>query len=399
MAFACVPFKMEFIPIQVTKSKWFIRIAWILLIIIFIAAVTIRVHLALKCKALPDYSDMKNYNELAVKGGFDTYLAPLYPLFLRSVYSIFGDYNYRAVFVVQGVINSLIVILIFGIVTRLNNLASGLIAAAICCVYPNFVAYNLTTMTESLSLFIVVLFMWVLLQTFNEKYKAIILAFMLCAGSLIKPAILFFIPGTFFVCKKRLIFLISVIALLSPWIVRNSIVHHKVAPVSDTGALNFYASYNPAASGSKHVYAKDTPLKTYDHDQLTYVREGLKFIINNRWDTARIIYNKITVLFTRGWDSFVLKKIVSKKKNYENMLLYAYLPVMFFGFIGIVKFYSSQNRIILFPMFSYLLLAILLVIFKFRYRLLIEPVLIIYTSILIGNGFKSPVPQRSGGSS
>jgi 4-amino-4-deoxy-L-arabinose transferase-like glycosyltransferase len=372
--------------------------AKIALVAIFVAASAFRVYLGATCEFLPNFSDMHDYNELAVEGGFNTYLPPLYPLFLRLVYTIFGNYNYKAVYVVQALITSLAILLIYDTVKRVSNEVAAFSAAVICAIYPNFIAYSLTTMTEALSIFIVVLLVWLLFKPFDDTKKAITLGCVLAAGIFIKSAILFFVPATMLTSRKRLVQLLVLIALLAPWIVRNAVVHQKVAPVSDTGALNFYATYNPAATGSKHVDAERTPLKTYDHDQVTYVREALKFIVHNKWKTMDITYNKLSLLLSRGWDTFVLRKVVGKSSTMNNIMLYAYVPVAVLGFIGLARLYSEHNRIIAYMMASYLLFSIVLAIFKFRYRVLIEPMLIMYTAMLIGSACERIYSRKSRGS-
>ena len=361
----------------------------IIVLAIFICALAIRLFLAVAIENTPDFSDMQDYNELAVEGGFNTYLPPFYPLFLRLIYSIFGTYNYTAVFIAQSIISSLIIILVYDIVRRISNNLAGVIAALICSVYPNLIIYNLTTMTESLSLFIVVFLLWLMLIEFNATYKALALAAVLVAGSLIKSSIIFFLPGTLFFTKKRKLLVLFFIILISPWIIRNVVMHDKLAPVSDTGALNFYATYNPAATGSRHTNAEDTPLKTYDHKQMTYVKEALKFIIHNKRQTMDITYNKLSILVSRGFDSYVLDDIVGDNENWKNLLIYGYIPISILGIIGLIRLYDKENRFIAVLMFSYLILSIFLAIFKYRYRVLVEPMLIIYASMLIAGIIKS----------
>lgn len=368
-----------------------------ILFVIFITSVILRVYLAATCDNIPDFSDMQDYNQLAVDGRFNTYLPPLYPLFLRLIYSVFGNYNYTAVYIVQSIITSFMVLMMYDVVRRTANEIAALSAAVLCAVYPNFIFYNLTTMTEALSIFIVVLIIWLLFKPFGQIKKAIVLGIVLTAGIYIKSAILFFVPAILLVSRKRLTLVLILAALLSPWIVRNAIIHDKLAPVSDTGALNFYATYNPAATGSRHVAADKTPLKTYDHDQMTYVREALKFIIHNKWKTLDITYNKLVLLFSRGWDTFVLQKVVGDNPTLINIMLYGYLPIAILGFIGLVQLCDRRNGVIALMMLSYLLFSILLAIFKYRYRVLIEPMLIMYASMLIGNSCEKTLSRKSSG--
>ena len=97
------------------------------------------------------------------------------------------------------------------------------------------------------------------------------------------------------------------------------------------------------------------------------------------------IYVKTAKVFSRGWDNFVLRYQTEGQRFLRNLLLYAYMPVMILGFIGMIRFSDERNRQLALPALSYLLFFILLAIFKVRYRLLIEPVLIIFTSITIGH--------------
>ena len=54
-----------------------------------------------------------------------------------------------------------------------------------------------------------------------------------------------------------------------------------------------------------------------------------------------------------------------------------------------IKRYSKRNSILVFTAVGYLLLHIVLSIFKFRYRLLVEPIFIMFTGILIAGWAES----------
>jgi hypothetical protein len=127
------------------------------------------------------------------------------------------------------------------------------------------------------------------------------------------------------------------------------------------------------------------------------VREALKFIIYNKWKTLDITYNKLTLLISRGWDTHVLRDIVGGSTAMQYIMLYGYLPVAALGFIGLARLYDRRNRIIAITTGIYLLCSVLLAIFKFRYRLLAEPMLIMYASLLIGSIWETAQPRRANG--
>jgi hypothetical protein len=119
------------------------------------------------------------------------------------------------------------------------------------------------------------------------------------------------------------------------------------------------------------------------------VREGLKFIIHNKWKTVDITYNKLSILISRGWDTFVLRKVVGDDPMFTNILFYAYLPIGILGLIGLAKLCDRRNGPVAIMMASYLVLSVSLAIFKYRYRLLIEPMMILYASFLIGHVWRA----------
>jgi 4-amino-4-deoxy-L-arabinose transferase-like glycosyltransferase len=372
---------------------------WILPAVIFTVALVIRVYCASVCTVKPDFSDMAEYNALAVYGALDTYRAPLYPLFLRLVYSVFGDFNYVAVFVIQGVIGAVTSILMYAAVARVCNRKAGLIAAAIFAVYPHFIMYNITTLTETLGILCVVTMMFIASTDIPDARKVTALAVATGLGALLKPAFLFFVPGFLATVRRRRVFILLLVSVIAPWTIRNAVVHRRFVPISETGAFNFYLSYNEKASGTV-VKAPELERIAVSHEpadpvrtiqpsrpQAEYIERALYFIIHNKLRTAQIIYNKVSVLFMKGWPNHLMGVWrIEERRNLFYVMEYAYIPVMILGFVGLARYYRRGHGAIAAPVLVYVSLVILLSIFKFRFRLLMEPLLIMYTAILLSGG-------------
>ncbi|HUV37495.1 MAG TPA: glycosyltransferase family 39 protein [Patescibacteria group bacterium] len=389
-----------------------LRGSWIPLAIIFIVALAIRVYCACACGVDPDFSDMAEYNALAVHGGFDTYRVPLYPLFLRAVYSLFGDYNYTAVFVIQGIIGAFTSLLLYAVAAGMWNRRAGLIAALIFAVYPHFILYNLTTLSETLGVFCVAAIMLVASKDIPNTCKAVALAAVTGTGVLLKPALLFLVPGLFATVRRRWLFVIVLAAVISPWTVRNAVMFRRFVPVSETGAFNFYLSYNEKADGTtgkapdvqRPVHgpgatSRELPPRP-SGSQMEYLQRALRFIAYNRLKTAQIIYNKVSVLFMRGWESHLMGGWeIERVRNLSNVMAYAYVPLAFLGFFGLARYYRREHRPVVAPVAGYVLLVILLSIFKFRFRLLMEPMLVVYASAFLSSvltlSFIPSGPQRA----
>ena len=352
-----------------------------ILLIILVVAAGLRLATAIDCDTVPDYSDMAIYNRLALDRGIAISPPPGYPLFLRTIYSIAGRENYKAVFVVQALISALTVWLIFLVARRISGTATALVAAGISALYPNFIMYNLTTMTETLALMITMLMLLATVSDRPGEKRSVLSAAILFAGCVVRPAFLYFWPGMLSVQKKKRAFLVASAAVIVPL----AIIGLATGKNSNRGALAFYKSYNPKADGRTYFDMEDTGIGTRDLPSSIYFREAAKFIRENKWKTVDIIYVKTAKVFSRGWDNFVLRDQTEGQRFLRNLLLYAYMPVMILGFIGMIRFSDERNRQLALPALSYLLFFILLAIFKVRYRLLIEPVLIIFTSITIGH--------------
>ncbi len=263
---------------------------------IILVSLGIRLYLALKCHAAPDFSDMAFYSEIALRPGFPVALPPGYPLFLRAIYAVFGALNYRAVFVVQGLISSCMVLLMFWITNRIGNAKAGLIAAGIAAVYPNFLLYNLTTLTETISLFFVCVLLAILVAPMSERKISILSALALCFGCVFRPALLFFAPGMVAGIRKRIIFIGVIAALVLPIILYGLMAGQIV----QRGSLCFYKAYNPMSHGSGYIDPKLTALGRDDLPSMVYIKAALSFIRSNKWQTIEIVYNKAAIAFSRG---------------------------------------------------------------------------------------------------
>jgi 4-amino-4-deoxy-L-arabinose transferase-like glycosyltransferase len=348
---------------------------------IFLAALAIRIVAAVRCTSVPDFSDMAAYTKAALAAGFPTSLPPGYPLFLRLIYGLFGAHNYTAVFIAQGLISAVTVLLLYRATAKIGTPRAGLIAAGIAAVYPNFIAYNLTVLTETIGVFFVALLLTECFASIGERRRSIIAALTLIAGAAFRPVILFFAPGALLGLKKRLVFAITIAAIILPIafsaMLSGSNLHRA--------ARGLYKTYNPKATGRYYRDLSDTELGTGDVPSGAYVKSALEFVWNNKWKTLDIIYQKATIVFSRGWETFVLGPFLRGTRAYYIMC-YAFVPIMVLGFAGMIRLYDKRNRILAFLALGYAAIFVVASIFKVRYRLLMEPILIVYAAMLLDDG-------------
>jgi 4-amino-4-deoxy-L-arabinose transferase-like glycosyltransferase len=366
--------------------------AVILLAAVFAAGLGLRLHYALSCTAIPSYSDMAYYNELALRPGVPSEAPPGYPLFLRSIYAIWGARNYTAVYVVQAVLGALAILLIYAVTRKVSNTRAALIAAGIAAVYPSFIAYALTTMTETVSVLIVALLFAAITLPSRERARAVLPALALTIGFLFKPVLLLFAPGVFFSVKRRILFLVSLALILGPVLSYDLITGSNLL----RGARGFYLTYNPRTT-STHGRMKNTELGSNALPTRAYFDGAADFMRSNKLKVVDIVYQKTTILFSRGSDTFVFRPIIRGRYGMTMLLWYAYLPVMLLGVFGMIRWLNTSARRIALPALSYLLFVILLSIFRVRYRLPAEPALIVFAGITLAHAppFRLPRPRLS----
>lgn len=381
----------HFIPAVTRMNK---RSSLIVLGLIFVVACAIRLYAALRCNAVPDFSDMAFYNAVAMQHGFPKSLPPGYPLFLRAIYGVFGAYNYKAVYAVQAIVSALTVLLVYGAASRASNRKAGLLAAGIAAVYPNFIAFNLTTMTDTIGVFFVMLLLAVLVAAIDEKRKSIWAAIVFLLGFAFRPAFILFAPGAWLSLEKRRVFTLAFVLLMTPAVAFEVFV----GDTFHRSAVATYETYYPALNGVQFIRPEATRLGSDKLPSLVYLKAALQNVAHNRQRALENIYNKTVVLFSRGWDAFVLERAVGRGQLRLYVMTYAYIPVLVLGFIGMVRLYGRNNRMLALPALGYLALAILFFLFKLRYRLLVEPVLIMFAAMLVARD-RAPATLSGGGAS
>jgi hypothetical protein len=361
------------------------------LLLIMLLALVLRLVLAFDCTGVPDFSDMETYNVLALQGGISIVPPPGYQLFLRSIYSIFGPRNYLAVFIIQGIISALTVGLIFLVAEKVANFRTAVIASATSALFPNFLVYNLMTMSETLGLFFAVLIFYLLVSDLGDTVKAIAAAILLVAACVVRPVLIYFWPGMLAGLKKRTVFIVATILLVSPWVIYGL----STGKMTNRPGRAFYKTYNLKSNGKQYVKFVDTPLSREDLPNRVYFREAFDFIVHNKWKTLDIIYNKAAMIFSRGWDLHFMQRIVRNGGFWGFIMIYAFVPVMMLGMAGMIIDIDEKNRMLAYLLISYLTAFVFLAIFKVRYRLLIEPVFIIFGAIFIDRLIRTHCPRPS----
>jgi hypothetical protein len=217
-----------------------------------------------------DLTSVKDYDpSLGIPTSFR---APLYPTFLAIVYSFSGTgfSRFFAARMAQAIfLGAPLAPLTYLVALRLFPLPLGegrvrvehaaRISAWIVAAYPMLLVYPLGLGTEN-PFFVLLLaaFLFLLASiekptTFHFLVAGLFLGLTALTRSVILPFAGLAILWAWFILKQRrgaILIAMAFILTISPWVIRNSLLHHKLAGIETSMGYNLYLGYHPKGNGS-----------------------------------------------------------------------------------------------------------------------------------------------------
>ena len=300
------------------------------------------------------------------------------------------------------------------------NKTVGLLSAFIFSTYPTLIAFTHYLYPETLYIFLLIVIMYLLTAFSFNKRKSYLLVAGLSLGlaSLVKSVIFYFLPliiiWFFLVSEKKLkaffmstaIFLIACASIISPWTIRNYYIYDRFLLI-DTNAGNvalFNLNYPEPENYDwgrfkEKIFSRATNKRMNCNignvvdDYRCELKNGLKFIIENPYLFSK---RSVTKLCDFWHPTSVLIRNV-RDGSYGRIpgltliriiiltTVVPYIGVIIFGIFGF--FYSRNNLIKVSFLFliSYYILVHMVMFGMSRYRLPIEPFIMIYASYAIIN--------------
>lgn len=325
---------------------------------------------------------------------------PLYPLFLSGIYYLFGSQNLLAVRIIQTMLSTLTVVIIYFIAISVFNEDKhaeriGKISAIISVFYPFFVYYSGAILNETLFIFLLSLVIWVLIRG-RFFWAAILLGLSVLCRAEILLFIIFIIIGLFAILKKRdalrvsFIMFLLLCVILSPWVARNYLIFNKFVPLSTMGGYTFYEGNAPenltgGPFGGKFFLKIPEGLDEVEIDEY-YRNETIRVIKENPERFIKLCWSK----FKRFWN-IKLNTDDPRYASLRNNLIsiFSFGPILLLFIPGlIISFWNRKNLVFLYLIILYVMLINLTFVSSLRYRLPIEPYLIIFASYSLSVLFK-----------
>jgi len=345
------------------------------------------------------------------------YRAPGYPLFLGSVYAIFG-HNYHLARLIGVIIGAFSCVLIFLIGTELFSTRVGVLAGLLACFYSMFLYFDSMLLTVYLEIFFCLLGLLFLVKWVKHKTnrKLILAGVFWGLVSIIRPSFLIFIPVLviyLFIITKNIPFgkrlkpaLLFIIGLIPPILaimIINITAGKDMTLLAWNGGINFYLGNNQFADG----WSATSP----EIDATWWGGYKDAIIIAEREVGQRLMPSQVSdYWFKRGfqyifaepfrWAGLMLKKIYLFFNVFEisnNQSIAAFrefspllrVPLLNFGVVialAIWGFITSPRRKHVMLMFFFLLAHTFSTVIFFvpaRYRMPSVPFLLIFASYTV----------------
>jgi len=371
----------------------------------------------------PVVDDGVDYHRLAVhlvddgsfygKTGVTARRAPLYPHFIAGVYLVFGQ-DPDAVRLVQIVVNSLLVVLIYLFGRQVYSDAVGILAGIFAVIYPVFVYLPSRFLTENVFVVLVFLSTWYLISHAQRSFVhyaigggLIGLAILTRPALLLAPPFLFlWVLGHSGRLRPALIRTLALTAgmacIMAPWTVRNYLVFDQFIPVTTNSGITLLHDNNVFiremgwAGPQNRIFRPELIDPAFSEDSVTwqslneaeqdkaYFNYAIRWIYHNPGEFLLLLPRKIVsyLHFSQGANTVEVK---TRLMDLVNLMSYGLLlPLMLVGFGWTLRHEGREQRLIHYILATFLL-GVLIYAGGVRLRLPIEPFLLLFAAYTINS--------------
>ena len=346
-------------------------------------------------------------------GELTSHRAPLYPLFLAAVYKVFGAQSYPVARILNALFGAMICGLVYSIGKRIFGDEVGVLGSLVASLDPFLIYYSYLLWTETLFILstLILVFFFLRMEKDPSTKNFLLGGCLIAFSSLIRPESILLPPFLFLwglirlpqrpreVFAKTVVMILAMLAVMSPWIVRNSLLQKKVILTTTEGGYIFWQINNqetldipairgfwyswPGVPNVPHTTKPDIKadprfkgLKTEAEIDSRCWELGLSFVKENLRSMPRYIYYKMKRFFmVKPFFDFWPRSYVLVSQLWYTFLLSFFL-------LGVVIALIRRTNLTLIAIFfaAFFTKAIIFHI-NFRYRLQVEPFMILFASL------------------
>lgn len=296
-----------------------------------------------------------NYH-IAQEGKPTAFYGPVYPLFLAAVYRVLG-YSFYYVQIIQIILSLVGGYLVFKIGKMLYGQTVGLLSAALYAVYPELVAYPSAVISESVYVFLELLFVYYLAKVFSSESPtvrglllagfAFSLAYLTRQVVSLAPLIILLLlviryrdRGFRWLFKRSAAFVLAAAILIAPWAVRNYLAFGQPSPATTTGGVTFWWGNNTNRQGlhllkSLDIIKEKHPgITEMEFNSLLYKMGIQELSEKSPADLIVLIKDKWTNMWKPSLLAFGKLKFLA---NIQQLLIYVLLALGISGSVALIR--------------------------------------------------------------
>ena len=270
-----------------------------------------------------------------------------------------------------------------------------LLAAFICAIYPFFIFYSARVLSETVFLFFMMLFFWLLFDKSKSPLSRGVAAGLM---HLTKPIFFYLFPLIWvwqYVVQKMslknvLLGVLATLVVASPWVIRNHLIFDDLVVNTASSGHILWEGNNPWNKTGGVSGTFEDPVAW-----LAVVPEGLSELEEDEWKKAEAI------AFIRSHPIGFVENGVRKLKRFWNLWpnsanhqgwiyklisLGSFGPVLLLSMIGAILLKQYRKELLLMlGVAAYLSALHAVIIGSIRYRLPLEPLMIVVASMTLAD--------------
>ena len=388
------------------------------LIGLFSVAFLVRLAFVLKLNAQPISGDSYDWmmvasDILSGKGFGDTWRPPGYSVYLAAIMFVFGKSLLTFKFM-NVVLGSITCVLIYQVGKKVFSWQVGRIASVLVCFYPYLIAYTGDILSETFMTFMLALsLLLILICNENPSAKNIILTgIVLGLTTLTKSTVLpFFGLACLWLMwrtkniKAGLILGVLTLLTVSPWTIRNYFYYGKFIPISTAGRSFYLACCDGAmflesagevdrpqtaemsSPAIPEEYGEILKLPRMEQEEI-FTRKAKEWLKNNE-DKQLYLLKARFLHFWRLYPMMAYKW----QKLAAKLTAGIYIPLGIIGIFWSYKYFRKTSLLLM--LFAVYTLVHIMFVVVMRYRIPIDPYMIIFASFTIHRVYMLLKPQQT----
>ncbi len=327
-------------------------------------------------------------------------VGPGYEFFLAFFYFIFG-HRLVVIWVVQALLlasSALLTLMISREILKDRwSYKAGLVAFLLIGFSPDLITLQGMLMTEMLSVFLVVLAVFLFFKYYNSKEKSVrlVVAMALSFSGVVlvrTPTVLLALPIIWYLARVNwrhlLIFCFFAGVLFIPWTIRNYYQYRIFMPTNAALGYNILTGNHHGSTGEQAGITLDDYIAKYGYVKTNQIatREALKFILRNPLEFLAITLKRISIYFSfaRPTGFWFHLHGLSKAVTLASSCFYS-IVLFIFGFLGILqykRFYGEdRKRVLLFLSLLLMMpLSVIGLVVETRYRMPAYPFFAVFAA-------------------